>query len=475
MLHFKKKMLFSGGVLLAAFIALLFLFLDAILCRTGGAGNEICLVIGKLKIAAIIFGGGLLFLYSLFTWILFNRLSRPLQKINDHILSYSEKGLLPLIPMDPEQKGEFAQIASILNAMTEKIKKQMDSLKLSSQETVEILESLGEGVISVDSKGITKFANEAACKLLGVPLDGILGAPLSQIEGMQKALASKGYEAIQDVLQTSEIAKQNWEDRSRGRTHLEFTAVPRPGQRGAILVLKDKSADFKVLEMGKDFIANASHELRTPITIIRGFAETLQDHPEISPQILREIIEKIVRTSHLLENLVKSLLTLADIENVSQDQMQTTDLVTVAEHCKAFASSAYVNAKISLTKELDKAPVLGDAHLLDLALMNLLENSVKYSSPPAQIALKICKKGNETCLSVTDQGIGIPDADLPFIFDRFYTVDKARSRKSGGAGLGLSIVKTIVEKHGGSVSVESKIGTGSCFTIQLPLEEPKRS
>jgi signal transduction histidine kinase len=223
--------------------------------------------------------------------------------------------------------------------------------------------------------------------------------------------------------------------------------------------------------MGKDFIANASHELKTPITIIRGFAETLEDHPELSPQVLQDISQKIVKTSHRLENLVRSLLTLADIENFSKEKFQTTNLIAIAEYCKQFVMTAHANARIVFTTDLYKAPVLGDPQLLDMAIMNILENAAKYSSPQAEIAMSIQKVADRIQLTVQDNGIGIPEADLPYIFDRFYTVDKARSRKAGGTGLGLSIVKTIIEKHMGSISAESHLGLGSSFTISLPFGE----
>ena len=466
-------MLVFGCGLLLIFIALLFIALDhslEFICERGMLSDEIGSVVSHFKITILVLGGGVLFLYSLSTWILFNRLSQPLQKISDHILSYTEGGgLFSSIELNSIQKGEFSKIASIFNAMIGKIKKQMDHLMLSRIETLEILESLSEGVIAVDNEGKTTFANESACKILGTTREGLLNEPLYQIDTLQKDLVSKCCEAIEAVLQTTEPVRNMWNDGRQGKTHLELTAAPRPGQRGAILVLQDKSSDFKVLEMGKTFIANASHELKTPITIIRGFAETLKDHPELSPDTLHDILEKIVRTSHRLENLVKSLLTLADIENFSPDHLQATDLISIAENCKQFAMSAHQKSEIGFLSQLDHALVLGDPQLLDLAVMNLLENAIKYSPSPAKVTLSVQKTASEVKLIVLDQGIGIPPADLPHIFDRFYTVDKARSRKSGGAGLGLSIVKTIVEKHSGTVTVSSEPGCGSSFTISLPL------
>ncbi len=467
-------MFFCGSALLTAFIALLFLFIDRsleFLCKTGMSADQVCSLKSQFKTTILFLGAGFLFLYSLSTWILFHRLSLPLRKIADHILSYTEDGLFPSIEVDAGQKGEFAEIARVLNAMIGKIKKQINNLSLSRMETIEIIESLAEGVIAVDTEGKTTFANGSACKILGAAPGALLNGHLHKVHALQKDLKLKCHEAIQDVLQTTEFVRRTWTDEKWGRVHLELTATPRPGHRGAILVLQDKSADFKILEMGKDFIANASHELRTPITILRGFAETLQDHPELPPQTLKSIAGKVVRTSHRLENLVKSLLTLADIENYSPDQMQTTDLVQIAENCKQLATASHRTSHIAFQSDLESAPIFGDPHLLDLAIMNLIENGIKYSKSPAEIALSIRKREREVQLTVQDKGIGIPDADLPHIFDRFYTVDKAHSRKSGGTGLGLSIVKTIVEKHKGTVSVASQLGVSSAFMISFPLAD----
>jgi signal transduction histidine kinase len=241
--------------------------------------------------------------------------------------------------------------------------------------------------------------------------------------------------------------------------------IPRPQQSGAILVIHDKTIDYLMVEMGKDFVANASHELRTPITIIRGFAETLQDIPHLSSKMLQEITEKIIKTCGRLNHLVKSLLVLADVDNISSKNFSRINLVSCLERCSHMFLSVYPQVMLQTHYELEEAWILADGDLLDLAIMNLLENSIKYSNPPAKVALFLERQKGLIAFSVTDRGIGIPEADLPYIFNRFYRVDKARSRKSGGAGLGLSIVKTIVEKHKGSLNVASEVGVGSTFTV----------
>lgn len=216
------------------------------------------------------------------------------------------------------------------------------------------------------------------------------------------------------------------------------------------------------------FIANASHELRTPLTIIRGFAETLQDIDRLSPKTIREIAAMIVKTCGRLDKLVRSLLTLADLENKSLDHFQPVELSLLIEHCKEMFLVAYPHAKV--TCDLKPKTIIADPDLLDLAFMNILENAVRYSKEAPQITISSKEINSHIHIIVTDQGIGIDAIEIPRIFDRFYTVDKARSRKSGGTGLGLSIVKTVVDIHKGQVFVDSVLGKGSAFTIALPCD-----
>jgi signal transduction histidine kinase len=220
------------------------------------------------------------------------------------------------------------------------------------------------------------------------------------------------------------------------------------------------------LEIGKDFITNASHELRTPITIIKGFAETLQDMPNLPPEMVADITEKIVRSCQRMDLLVKNLLTLADLENLPSLRLQECDLVALLENCQHFLQAAHPAAQLNLEKKKKgNITILADPDILELALMNLLENAVKYSPVPASISISIEKIKEKVKVCIKDQGIGIPAESLDHIFSRFYTVDKARSRRLGGAGLGLSIVKTIIEKHDGEISVASELGKGSTFTL----------
>lgn len=443
--------------------------------RTGFPYSEIHALTVDFIIGFLALGSFILLLYSIMTWVIVNRLTRPIQQIIDAILPYQEgrEEFLPRIALDKVPKDEFGKLAFTLNSLTNRIQKQIENLMRQRKETEGILESLGEGIVATDTNAKVTFANQAACRMLGVSHDKIIGQPLYKVPAKAMELCQKGHEmilfALQNPLPSVETCILEGILEEGRRSYLDLISAPLAHQAGALLVLQDKTSDYKIVEMGKDFIANASHELRTPITIIRGFAETLQDLPDISKEMLQSITEKIVRTSGRLDKLVRSLLTLADIENLSEDRFKAVDLIPLSENCRHFLLTAHPEAQITIASELDRARVVADSDLLDLAIMNLLENAVKYSQGPAHIKITVKRVGSEVYLSVSDQGIGMSESDLPLIFGRFYTVDKARSRKSGGAGLGLSIVKTIIEKHKGRVHVASQLGKGSTFTLILPL------
>ena len=218
-----------------------------------------------------------------------------------------------------------------------------------------------------------------------------------------------------------------------------------------------------------DFVAHASHEMRLPLTVLKGFAETLQHHPDMPQEMIQNVAEKMVSASARLEKLLQSLLWLADAENGGA-LFQPVQLFPLVLTCKELVLAAHPEAQITVACDLcDKKEiaVMGESTLLELAVLNLLENGIKYSPKPAVIEVSLSQTDQTAVIAIQDHGIGIEPKDLPHIFDRFYTVDKERSKKMGGVGLGLAIVKSIVEKHGGKISVSSELDKGSRFQILL--------
>lgn len=388
--------------------------------------------------------------------------SSPLENILEVISLYQEGKFLPPISGNWGRKNPFSKLSFAVNSLTERLHMHIQHSKEKDKEMEGLLDSLNEGVIAFNIRSKVIFVNQRACKMLSISREALIGRSLQGLD--EASLSQRCHEIVIQALQTSEFITQSW---TSSGVYFDLVASPLIHQAGAVLVIQDKSSDYKVLEMGKNFIANASHELRTPITIVRGFAEMLQNGSRLSPQTMVDITNKIVSTCDRLDKLVKSLLMIADLEHFSQDRFRPCNIGNLIENCKYLLLTAYPNVELAISGLGTEIVVLGDMDLLDLAIMNLLENGVKYSSPHPKIEIQLKEENGFVYIRIQDQGIGIPKNDLAHIFDRFYTVDKARSRKSGGAGLGLSIVKTIIEKHQGTISVESELSKGSAFTISL--------
>ncbi len=388
-----------------------------------------------------------------------------------HAYQSAKEEVIPRIALGSffGKQRDLHKVAETLHFLSDRLRYESRSAIDERNEKEAILETLSEGVMAVDGQMIVRTINFTGAKMLGLPRHQILGKkfptglPKTPTELMEKCCTLLGTCQEKRKIVTDSLCIGDGK-----KVYLDLIAAPKSQNPGAVLILQDKSNHHKVLEMGKDFVANASHELRTPITIIKGFTETLQDLPELPRDMVVDITEKIVRNCQRMDTLVKNLLTLADLENLPDSRFQLCDLVALAETCSQVVRSVYETAQISIEKNKEAICVAADPDILELAILNILDNAAKYSNSPAQITLHLSQIGEQVSIIISDKGIGIPPADLEQIFERFYTVDKARSRRLGGAGLGLSIVRTIIEKHHGTISVTSAVGDGTSFEIQLP-------
>jgi len=434
----------------------------------------------NFELGMLIFSFLILLFFNTLIWFIFNRLTKPIREIIQAITPYQkgEQAELPAITLTrttgPED--EFQRLAGAFNSLSRRIQEQIDDLKSERNEKEAILESLGEGVIAVNEKMNVLYINFIACKMLGLVRRQVLDKSLG-VEGekVNRELLEKCKNLLSRCQENGNIATDSHSFGVERKTYIDLVAAPKAHGTGAIIVLQDKSSHYRVLEMGKDFVANASHELRTPITIIKGYAETLHDMPKLKPDQLLEITEKIGRNCVRMESLVTDLLTLADIENLPESRFHECDLIALLENCRHTLLSVYPKAQVDFEKKDEKIIVGADAGLLELALINLLDNAAKYAEGPAHITIKVdIKEEEEVVVQIQDQGRGIPPEDIEHIFQRFYRVDKTHSRKLGGTGLGLSIVKTIITKHDGTIEVTSELGKGTTFTITLPLRHHSR-
>ena len=338
-----------------------------------------------------------------------------------------------------------------------------------------IVGALPDGLVVVDEKHRIHMVNAVFRRAFGVPESGGIGAPMLEIvrdAATDRALAG----ALQDGSARRESLTVRTGD---GRTEMEVNVVPfrdaLRGTAGAVILFRDVSHIRQVEEMRRDFVANVSHELRTPLSIFRGYLETLLDDPRQPPAELIRILEVMERHSDRLTTLVDDVLSLARLES-PEARLELTEvhlpefLGVILRDWEKRLGAKSLQATLDAPDEL---PVIAaDENRLQEVIYNLLDNAVKYSPPGGKVSLSARRVGDRVQISVSDEGAGIPAADLPRVFERFYRADKARSRQIGGTGLGLSIVKHIAQLHGGSVEAESEVGRGSTFKVLLPVVPP---
>ena len=309
----------------------------------------------------------------------------------------------------------------------------------------QILDAMTEAVVLIDG-GVVAFANRAAHDLLG--------AEAGRLPPPQIAAADDG----------------PFEFEAHHPTYREVRGVRSqlPARR-ALIVARDVTEAKRLDRIRHDFVANASHELKTPVAAILATSETLRNAIEEDPEAARAFVENLVKESDRLARLIAELLDLARLDQ-PQDQAHPTDVSAVVREVVADMEPSARDVGLALeTRVSGGLRVLGRPQDLSLLARNLLDNAIAYTPRGGRIVVALDSDGPDAVLTVADTGIGIPSKDIPRIFERFYRVDRARSRETGGTGLGLSIVRHIVESHGGRVEAQSELGAGTTFTVRLPL------
>lgn len=340
-----------------------------------------------------------------------------------------------------------------------------------------LLESLGDAVLIVDEQFRLRQANPSAQFLLKVPLPEAVDRPLKEV------ISSPGLEAlVSQVLQHQRPLRQEWAfsypDLRIFDLQIQPLRSPQGEVGGALLLLKDITREHRLTAMRHDFIANASHELRTPATSIKVMVESLLSGGLEDKELAVQFLTAISRSSERLVNLVEDLLTLAEAE--SRARPLAPRLIPVSTLFEKVAEDWLSNTRIrKITLHIGNVPshltVYADPKALSVILDNLLDNAIKYTPEGGEVYLEVKEEGRYVHLMVRDTGIGIPPEHLPRIWERFYRVDRSRSRELGGTGLGLSIVKHLTEQQKGYVWVRSRPGEGSCFGVAFPKEGKEES
>jgi len=325
-----------------------------------------------------------------------------------------------------------------------------------------VLDRLSEGVCLIDTKRRIQFLNKGCAHFIGSPRDSVLGKKFSETNQPKcSALIEEAFLVKKPVMSVLKPTAEH-------NKAIDIVAFYSKEFGQVVLLFQDRTNVHRATELARDFITNASHELKTPITIIRGFSETLHDHPELTREVIRQIIGKIVVNCRRMEALVKNLLALAALDDGIQDsRRQRCAVKEVAEQARTTIISFHPTAEITVEVP-DDLSMDGDRSLLVQAIMNLLDNAIKYSDAPAKIEVRGFEDDGKIAIEVQDHGHGIAKEKLDRIFERFYAVDKSLSNRMGGYGLGLSIVQRVVEQHHGKITLASEEGQGTTFTLHFP-------
>jgi two-component system, OmpR family, phosphate regulon sensor histidine kinase PhoR len=389
-------------------------------------------------------------------------------------------------------RGEIGSLARTFNYMSEQLAAQFAQLEEDRQQLRTILSSMVEGVVALDAEERILFANDRAGQLLDFRAHAAIGRKLWEItrHPALRDLVKRALEGPEDC--EGEVSSE------RPAKTLTVQAARLPGSpvRGVVLVLHDTSELRRLERLRQEFVANVSHELKTPLSVIKACIETLLDGAMEEPQPRSRFLEQIADQADRLHLLILDLLSLARIESSSEVyDYQAVALEPLVTRCleKHRARAESKNQRLEATpparangdgqtvppriagdsaegapSSAEQVAAWADEEAVSQILDNLVDNALKYTPPGGRVSVRWRSEDGQVCLEVEDTGIGIPEADLPRIFERFYRVDKARSREMGGTGLGLSIVKHLVGAMRGSVGATSRLGQGTTFCVRFP-------
>jgi len=408
-------------------------------------------------------------LAALLSLLLSHRIRRPIEEIKRGAESFSRGEFDVRLPSSG--LAEIAGLSQTMNRMAGELRERIRTVTAQRNELEAVFSSMVEGVFGVDQEERLLGMNPSAARIVGCNVAAVQGRTIQEVIRL-----SELQRFVVGALSSEESVEKDLVLYGEAERIVQARGTPlrdAEGKRiGVLVVLNDVTRLAKLENIRKDFVANVSHEIKTPITAIRGFVETLQEGRTQDQEETRRFLEIIHRHVDRLEAIVEDLLTLsrmekeAETEGIPLEDHAVRDILARAvQACDDKAESKKIHLEIDCREDL-KARM--DPQLLEQAVVNLIDNAINYSEEGKSVTIKALERAQEIFIQVQDQGCGIERKHLDRVFERFYRVDKSRSRKLGGTGLGLAIVKHIVQSHGGRVSIESQLGVGSTFTLQLP-------
>ncbi|MBD3322641.1 MAG: HAMP domain-containing protein [Chitinivibrionales bacterium] len=420
----------------------------------------------------VLAGALIVVIIGLISVVISRRFSKPVEELKQGAERFASGELKQKLAVP--STDELGKLAEAMNTMARQLDDRISTITRQHSEQQAILSCMVEGVIAVTNDEYVISLNEAASAMLSVDRDSATGRLIQESirnSDMQRfiketLLLDKMQTIEEEIVLTS--AKLNVLFIQLHGTVLH----DRQGNTiGALMVLNDVTRMKRLENIRRDFVANVSHELRTPLTSIHGFVETLLEG-NVDDEDRKRFLQIIATHVDRLNSIIQDLLILSKIETDAEKEgleLEKSQLVPVIKEAIMVCQKKADDKNIAINLECDNGTyAVINPFLIEQAIINLIDNAVKYSDDGKQVTIKAFSTGNEVQIAVHDQGQGVEKKHLDRLFERFYRVDKARSRKLGGTGLGLAIVKHIVLAHNGNVSVQSKIGSGSVFSVHLP-------
>jgi len=388
------------------------------------------------------------------------------------------EGMLGGVAQDssPHDSGdELGSLERSLQAVAREQRKMVDRLRFESARREAILSSMAEGVLAVNQELRVTFCNTRFLRAIG-----FRGASFEGVSLFELVRDTGLHELLREVLSTGEPRRLRFRLSAAKARTFEVQAAPlaTPTGRGAIAILHDTTELERLEQVRKDFVANVSHEMRTPLAGVIGYAETLLDGALEDEANKRRFVEIIRSNAVRLNSIAADLLVLSELESGTDPEPDIISVRGVLDSALTTVQSEARERDVKLIREgIENVFVSGSRLRLEQAILNLIANAIKFNRQGGEVRVHAGhQEDGQIAIVIADNGVGIPSNELPRIFERFYRVDKARSRQVGGTGLGLSIVKHVVERMNGTIGVESQLGKGSSFTLLLPAaDRPQRS
>jgi two-component system phosphate regulon sensor histidine kinase PhoR len=405
------------------------------------------------------------------TYLISRSVQRPIERLRVSARKMASGDLQTKI--EPYGSLEFQELARGFNLMSAQLQQKIQNIQQQHNRNEALLSKMVEGVLAIDRHGKAVFANAAFGTMVGLRVEGVQGK--SYLEITRNNQLSEYISSLlrqEAPLEAREIQLYGPEGQKDFAVQASRIQEDDRGVVMVLLVFHDITRIKRVEQIRKDFVANVSHELRTPLTAIKGSTELLLDGAYQNPESCRKFLEIMDKQLQNIQNLVSDMLNLAAAEETGISlHRKTFELQSLIKDVVAIIQPLAEKKKQALQVFLPEKTIElnADPKQLSDALINLLDNAVKYTQDQGTIELMVRRNSGSVLLEVRDNGQGIAADQLPRIFERFYRIDKSRSREMGGTGLGLAIVKHAIENHGGTVSVRSDVGRGSTFTISLPV------